>query len=141
MRCGREVWPPLPVSRTSSWSAAPVIGPSRTPDLAEVEGRVAVEAEDLVDLVEGAELDQRGRAAGHDLLGGLEQQAYAAGQLAAAVHLGQGEAGADQAGRVHVVPARVRDAGAGADPGVGGQVVDRERVEVGAQRHAAALAR
>ena len=31
VRCGREVWPPLPVSRTSSWSAAPVIGPSRTP--------------------------------------------------------------------------------------------------------------
>ena len=111
------------------------------PDLAEVEGRVAVEAEDLVDLVEGAELDERGRATRHDLLGGLEQQAYAAGQLAAAVHLGQGEAGADQAGRVHVVPARVRDAGAGADPGVGGQVVDRERVEVGAQGHAAAPAR
>ena len=63
------------------------------------------------------------------------------GSSPAAVHLGQGEAGADQAGRVHVVPARVRDAGAGADPGVGGEVVDRERVEVGSQGHAAAPAR
>ena len=104
-------------------------------DLAEVEGRVAVQAEDLLDLVERVELDQRRRAAGHDLLGGLEQQPHAAGQLAAAVHLGQREAGADEAGGVHVVAAGVRDAGAGADPGVGGQVLDGQRVEVGPQRH------
>ena len=31
MRCGREVWPPLPISRTVSASAAPVSGPSRRP--------------------------------------------------------------------------------------------------------------
>ena len=31
VRCGREVWPPLPLSSTSRWSAAPVSGPSRSP--------------------------------------------------------------------------------------------------------------
>ncbi len=33
VRCGREVWPPLPMSRTVSASAAPVSGPSRRPML------------------------------------------------------------------------------------------------------------
>ena len=102
--------------------------------LAEVEGGVAVEAEDPLDVVEGAQLEQGRRPAGHDLLGGLEQQPDAAGQLPSAVHLGEREPGADQAGGVHVVAAGVRDARPGADPGVGGQVVHGEGVEVGTQR-------
>ena len=51
-----------------------MIGPSRRPTLADVEGRVAVQAEDPLDAVERAQLDQRQRAAGHHLLGGLEEQ-------------------------------------------------------------------
>ena len=31
VRCGRDVWPPLPTTRTVSESAAPVSGPSRRP--------------------------------------------------------------------------------------------------------------
>ena len=80
VRCGREVWPPLPVSSTSSESAAPVSGPSRRPDRADVEARVAVQPEDPGDAVERAGVDRHQGAAGHDLLGGLEEQPDPAGQ-------------------------------------------------------------
>ena len=47
---------------------------------------------------------------------------------------GQRQPGAEQRGGVQVVAAGVGDAADGAGPGVGGAVVDGERVEVGAQR-------
>jgi len=60
---------------------------------------------------------------------------HPARQQSAGRDLGEREAGADQARGVDVVAARVRDAGHGALPRVGDLVVDRQRVEVGAQRH------
>ena len=80
------------------------------PDLADVEARVAVQAEDAGDAVEGAAARSArarrraspprpaGRAAGPDR------------QLAGGVRRGQGQAGADQGGGVHVVAAGVGDA-------------------------------
>ena len=103
-------------------------------DAADVEARVAVQAEDVGDALERTGGDQVQRTTGHDLLGGLEQQPHASGQQAAGGDLRQREPGADEPGGVDVVAAGVRDAGDGAPPRVGDQVVDRQRVEVGAQR-------
>ena len=49
VRCGRLVWPPVPVSRTSTRSAALVSGPEPQPDLADVDAGVAVQREDPLD--------------------------------------------------------------------------------------------
>ncbi len=111
MRCGRDVCPPVPSRRTSSGSAALVSAPAPETDPADVDARVAVEREDPVDAVEHVVGDHVHRTAGHDLLGGLEDQAYAARQLPLLVHLGERESGADQGGRVDVVSAGVGDAG------------------------------
>ena len=134
VRWGRDVCPPLPPRRTTIESAAPVSGPSRTPDLPDVETGVAVQPEDLVHVVERAGLDQVQRSPGHDLLGRLEEQAHAAVQEPARLGLAQREGGAHQPGGVHVVAAGVGHARHGARPGVDGVVLDRERVEIGTQR-------
>ena len=103
-------------------------------DPADVQGRVAVQAEDPLDTVERAQLDQRQRAAGHHLLGGLEEQPDPAGQQPGVVDAAERDRGADQGGGVHVVAAGVGDALDGAGPRVRGEVGHRQRVEVGAQR-------
>ena len=54
VRCGPQVWPPVPSSRTSIRSAALVSGPGAEPDLARRRRRVAVQREDPLDLVERA---------------------------------------------------------------------------------------
>ena len=136
VRCGRDVWPPRPVSRTSERRAAPVSAPVAQADVADVERRVAVEHEDPVDLVEGAAPISVEGAAGHDLLGGLEEEPDpAAARRPRAWVSASAEAGADQAGGVHVVAAGVGDAGVVLAHGSAGGVVDRQRVEVGTQRH------
>ncbi len=66
---------------------------------------------DLGDAVEHARRDQVDRAAGHDLLGGLEDQPHGPGQPALAVHLGEHETGAERDGGVHVVAERLAEAG------------------------------
>src|SRR6478735_1395555 len=88
-------------------------------EAADVEARVAVQAEDVGDALERTGGDQLQRPTGHHLLGGLEQQAHAPGQQAAGGDLRQREPGSDQAGRVDVVTAGVGDPGAGASPRVG----------------------
>ena len=76
-----------------------MIGPSRRPDLPDVEAGVAVQPEDPDEVVERAQLDQRQRAAGHDLLGRLEEQPDPAGEQALLVDPAEGERGADERGR------------------------------------------
>ena len=102
------------------------------PDGAHVEPGVGVQPEDPGDPVEDAGLDRHQRATGHDLLGRLEDQADPPGQLVG--HLAQRETRAEQRRGVHVVAAGVRDALHGARPRVVAPVVDREGVEVGAER-------
>ena len=102
-------------------------------DRADVDPGVGVQAEDARDAVEDAGLDRHQRAAGHDLLGRLEDQPHPAGQRVR--DRGQRQAGAEQGRGVHVVAAGVRHALDGAHPGVVGAVVDGERVQVGTQGH------
>ena len=71
---------------------------------------------------------------GVDLLGGLEDQPDPARQQAERVEVGEREAGPEHGGRVHVVPARVRDAVHRRAPRPAALVGQRQRVEVGAQR-------
>ena len=139
VRCGRDVCPPDPVRVTSRWSAAPVIGPSRRPTLPTSSVGSQCRPKIRLHVVEGAELDQRQRAAGHDLLGGLEEQPDPAAEQPLLVDPAEGDGGADQGGGVDVVAARVGDALDGAGPGVAGQVAHRQRVEVGPQRDHRAL--
>ena len=80
MRCGREVWPPRPVSLTVSASAAPVSGPARRPTWPTSIVGSQCSAEDVLDAVECAGGDHVERAAGHHLLGRLEEQPDPAGQ-------------------------------------------------------------
>ena len=54
VRCGRAVWPPLPVSRTCTWSAEAVMAPDAQPDLPHRGARVAVQREDPLDAVDAA---------------------------------------------------------------------------------------
>ena len=135
MRCGREVWPPRPVSRTWTGSAAAVIGPSRSADRADVERGVAVQGEDPARHRRARRPPSLQRAAGHDLLGRLEDQAHPPGQQPAHGAGRQREARAQQRGGVDVVPARVADAGHRRSAhGDRRHVVQRQGVEVGAQR-------
>ena len=134
VRCGRAVCPPGPVSRTVTLSAAAVIGPTRRPTWPTGRLRVAVQREDLRHVVQAAGLDDLQRAAGQDLLGRLEDQPDPAVQLAAVGELGQQHADAEQDRGVHVVAAGVADAlHGGAVRHVLG-VVQRQGVDVGAQR-------
>ena len=93
------------------------------------------------DVLERAACDQLQGAAGHDLLGRLEQQPHAAAQLTGLLELGERDARAHQGGGVHVVAAGVRDARDRARPRLAAAVVDRQRVEVGAKRDDRALLR
>jgi hypothetical protein len=104
-------------------------------DQAGRELRVAVQRVDRGDVLERAGLDHLGGAGRHALLGGLEDQPHPAGQLALLVQLRQGQAEAEQHGGVHVVAAGVRDVrDGGAVRHVLG-VLQRQRVQVGAERH------
>ena len=90
VRCGREVWPPVPVSVTLTWLTAEVIGPDLERDLAGVGPRVAVQRVHLGEVGEHPAVDRVDRAAGAGLLGGLEDQPDAAGQQAAPRAAGPG---------------------------------------------------
>ena len=141
VRCGRRGVAAGALRRTSSVSAAPVIGPSRRPTWPTSTLGSQCSAKIRLDAVERAELHQVQRAAGHDLLGGLEEQPDPAGQQPAGVRLGQGQGGAEQGRGVDVVAAGVGDAGHGAGPRVDRGVLHRQRVEVGPQRHQRARSR
>ncbi len=105
------------------------------PDLAHVEARVAVQAERAAHAGERTEVDHAERAAGHDLLGRLEEQPHPAREQSPLVDLRQRQPGPQQGGGVDVVPAGVRNPRRHAGPRVLGAVVDGQRVEVGTQRH------
>ena len=93
-----------------------------------------MQREDLHHVVQAAGLDDLQRAAGQDLLGRLEDQPDPAGQLAEVGELGQQHADAEQDRGVHVVAAGVADAlHRRAVRHVLG-VVQRQGVDVGAQR-------
>ena len=106
VRCGRAVCPPGPVTRTVILSQAAVIGPTLSPDLADVQPRVAVQGEDPVNRGDAAGRQHVQRAAWH-LLGRLEDQPDPAGQRPGRRRPGQEQAGAEQHRGVHVMPAGV----------------------------------
>ena len=119
----------------SSASAAPVSGPTRRPTWPTSMRGVAVQAEDVLDVVEGAGGDHLERAAGHDLLGRLEEQPDPARE--------RRRARAPRPARARRRPARrcarrgrrrARRPSTVLRPRVVASVVDGQRVEVGAQR-------
>ena len=74
------------------------------------------------------------RAAGHDLLGRLEEQPHPAGQQAPVVHLASASAAPTSAAVCTSCPHAWATPVDGAAPGVVGQVLHRQRVHVGSQR-------
>ena len=80
VRCGREVCPPGPNSRSSMTSDVEVIAPGLQPDPAHLQPRVAVQREDGAQAVERPGGDDVVRPAGKDLLGRLEDQPHPAGE-------------------------------------------------------------
>ena len=107
------------------------------PDLADVEAGVAVHGEHGVHAVERARGDGVVGAAGHDLLGGLEDAAHRdaaldQGRLARL----EGEQRPEQRDDVHVVAARVADARGEGGEVEAGALTHRQGVHVGAQRDA-----
>ncbi|GAB3946089.1 hypothetical protein GCM10027614_39000 [Micromonospora vulcania] len=94
-----------------------------------------MQREDLHHVLQAASLDDLQRAAGQDLLGRLEDEPDPAVQLAEVGELGQQHADAEQDRGVHVVAAGVADALHRGPVGHVLGVVERQRVDVGAQRH------
>ena len=88
-------------------------------------------AEDPVDTVQRARGDHVQRAAGHDLLGGLEDQPHPAGQLGRA---GQRTGRAEQDRGMCVVAAHVRGTVHGGRVRQAGRLGQRQRVHVGTKR-------
>ncbi len=133
VRCGRDVWPPRPLSWTRTRSAAPVIEPSRRPTrpTSREGSQCRANVRETPESSAGGE-DREGPS-GHHLLGGLEHQADAYGESPVLRVAGESARGTQQRGGVHVVAARVRDTGHGRAPRVGGLVGDRQCVEVGTQ--------
>jgi hypothetical protein len=102
--------------------------------LSHVQTRVTVQREDAVHAGDAARGQHVERAA-RDLLGRLEDQPDPAGQCPGLGHPGQEQAGAQQDGRVHVVPAGVAGVRHGRPVRHGLLVRDGQRVQVRAQRH------
>ena len=100
-------------------------------DRAHVQTRVGVQPEDAGDAVDRAGLDRHQRTAGHDLLGGLEDEADPSRELVGDRR--EREPRPEQRRGVHVVTARVGHPRDGAGPRVVGPVLDREGVQVGTQ--------
>ncbi len=118
VRCGREVWPPLPVSADVERVGGAGERALAQADRADVEARVAVQAED-------ARRRRRARRRaiscsappGMTSSAGWNSSRHAAGSSPRGVRpRPSASAGADQRGGVHVVAAGVRDAGDGAAP-------------------------
>ena len=133
VRCGREVWPPVPVRVMVDLAHRRGDRADLERDLAGVGPRVAVQRVDLAQVLQHAAVDGVHRTAGAGLLGGLEDQPYAAGQQVLVTQPGQHQSDAEHDRGVHVVPAGVADAGhrRGVVDGLG--VWDGQRVDVGAQ--------
>ncbi len=104
-------------------------GPHR--DLADRQPRIAVQREDPRHPGQRARRDGVDRAAGHQLLGGLEDQPHADRQLG---HRRQRQRRAQQHRGVRVVAAGVRDVGHHRRVRRTGALGHRQRVHVGAQR-------
>ena len=115
------------------WSAADVIGPARTATRADLQPRVAVQREDPRHPGQRAGGDRVDRAAGHQLLGGLEDQPHADRQLG---HRRQRQRGAEQHRGMRVVAAGVRDVGHHRGVRHSGPLGHRQRIHVGPQRDA-----
>ena len=104
------------------------------PDLADVEAGVAVHREHGIDAVEGTGRDGVVGAAGHDLLGGLEDAAHRDAPLDQRRLAGlQREQRPDERGDVHVVAAGVADAGGAGGEVEAGALAHGQGVHVGAQ--------
>src|SRR4051794_6934866 len=103
--------------------APPGMISSAEPDGAAVDARIRMQTEDRGAAAHHPRLDGHQGTAGHDLLGGLEDQPYPAGQLVG--HPLERQTGPQECRGVQVVAARVRDALDGAGPRVVGAVVDR----------------
>ena len=109
-------------------------GPHRDPS--DGQPRIAVQREDPRHPVDRARRDGVDRAAGHQLLGGLEDQPNTDRQLG---HRVQRERRAEQHRGVRVVAAGVRDVGHHRGVGHSGAVGHRQRIHIGAQRDARAV--
>jgi hypothetical protein len=129
-----------------TWSAQPDLHqvrgggdrPDPHADLADVDLGVAVEREDGGDVLDLEGVDDVNGAAGDLLLGRLEDQPHAAAQPVAV--LGQRQPGPEQDGGVQIVPAGVADPWHGRAVGNVLLVLEREGVDVGAQRDGRAVA-
>ena len=130
MSCGRAVCPPGPVQRDVDPVAGGGDRAGAQADLPDRHRRVAVQRERPGGAVEDAGGDHLGGAAGHGLLGRLEDAAHRAGQP---VERGQRQRDAQDDGGVHVVPAGVAEALAGGGVRHVLEVGQRQRVDVGAQ--------
>ena len=89
-----------------------------------------------VGVLHDARRHQRPCAAGHGILAGLKDELHRARK--GVPHMAQGLGRAQQHGGVQVVAAGVHDALRLAGKGHAGLLVDRQRVDVGAERHALA---
>ena len=92
-----------------------------------------MQPEDVAHAVEGSRGDHLERPAGHDLLGGLEQQPDAARERRLPMYLRERDAGADETSGVDVVPARVGDPVRPTREVLAAAVLHRQRVEVRAE--------
>ena len=105
-------------------------GAGLEPDPAGLQPRIAVQREQSAHPVQRAGGDHIVRAAGKDLLGGLEDQPHPAADVTGP---GQRPGGTEQHGEVHVVAAGMRDLRQRRGVGQSGRLRDRQRVDVGAQ--------
>ena len=110
-------------------------GPGPQADVTHVGARVAVQREDPLDVARRAGVDDGPGAAAGGLLGRLEDQPDAPGQLTLLGQVGQHDRRAEDDHGVHVVPAGVADPRHGGRVGHVLAVDDRQRVDVGAQGH------
>ena len=137
VRCGRDGVAAAARERDLDLVGGGGDGADAQADLAGVEAGVAVQREDAVDPDEAVLGHDVLGAAGHELLGGLEDEAGAdaRGDEPVLDRL-ERERRADERGRVHVVPAGVADAVGLRREVEAGLLADRQGVDVGAQRDA-----
>ena len=113
-------------------------GPDPDPEPAHLQLGVTVEGVDDADPFQHPVADDVDRPAGQALLGRLEDQPDPAGQPVGV--LGQGQAGPEEDGGVHVVTAGVADPGDGGAVGHVLLVLQGQRVQVGPEGHRRSVA-
>ena len=112
-------------------------GAAAQPDVTDIQGGVAVDAEDGVDALDPSRLDDPLRSTGDDLFGRLEDQADAGALCRQGVHvLVQRQTSTENCGDVKVMAAGVADPLIERGKRQAGSFGHRQRVQVGPQSHA-----